>query len=49
MLPLRAFVENVMGKKIFWDARGLIVITDTDVLDAEADKAVIDSLVEKIK
>jgi len=49
MLPLRAFVENVMGKKIFWDARGLIVITDTDMLDAEADKAVIDSLVEKIK
>ncbi|MBE7020764.1 MAG: hypothetical protein E7411_04945 [Ruminococcaceae bacterium] len=49
MLPLRAFVENVMDKKIFWDARGLIVITDTDMLDAEADKAVIDSLVEKIK
>ena len=49
MLPLRAFVENVMGKKIFWDARGLIVITDTEILNAEADKAVIDQLVEKIK
>ena len=34
MLPLRAFVENVMGKKIFWDARGLIVITDTDMLNS---------------
>ena len=49
MLPLRAFVENVMGKKIFWDARGLIVITDLDMLDANADKAIIDELVETIK
>ena len=49
MLPLRAFVENVMGKKIFWDARGLIVITDTEMLNAEADKNVIDELVNKIK
>ena len=49
MLPLRAFVENVMGKKIFWDARGLIVITDTDMLEASADKAVIDQLVETVK
>ena len=49
MLPLRAFVESVMGKKIFWDARGLIVITDTDILDSEADKERIDSLIETIK
>ena len=49
MLPLRAFVENVMGKKIFWDARGLIVITDTDMLNADADKDTIDALVEAVK
>ena len=49
MLPLRAFVENVMGKKIFWDARGLIVITDSDMLDATADKDTIDALADRIK
>ena len=49
MLPLRAFVETVMGKTIFWDARGLIVITDEAMLEAEADKAVINQLVELVK
>jgi len=49
MLPLRAFVENVMGKKIFWDARGLIVITDTDMLDAAQDKDTIDTIINNIK
>lgn len=44
MLPLRAVVE-ALDKKVFWDDRGLIVITDETVLDAEKDKAVIDKIV----
>ncbi len=46
MLPLRAFVEQVMGKTVFWDARGLIVITDEPALDAEKDIETIDKLLE---
>ena len=44
MLPLRAVVE-ALDKKVFWDDRGLIVITDETVLDADKDKAVIDKIV----
>ena len=49
MLPLRAFVETVMGKKIFWDSRGLIVITDTEMLTIEKDSKIIDKLIEYVK
>ena len=28
LLPLRAICEEVLGKKVFWDDRGLIVISD---------------------
>lgn len=49
MLPLRAFVENVMDKKIFWDDRGLIVITDENILDADKDKTTIDAIINNIK
>ncbi len=49
MLPLRAFVEQVMGKKVFWDDRGLIVISDSDMLDAEKDAEVIHQLVQKFQ
>lgn len=44
MLPLRAFVEQVMDKTVFWDARGLIVITDDPALNAEKDTETIDKL-----
>ena len=44
MLPLRAVVE-ALDKEVFWDDRGLIVITDGKVLDADKDKAVIDKIV----
>ena len=47
MLPLRAFAEQVMGKKVFWDDRGLIVISDSDVLDAEKDAQIIEQLILK--
>ncbi len=29
-LPLRAFAEDALGKKVFWDDRGLIVIGDNE-------------------
>ncbi len=49
MLPLRAFVEQVMGKTVFWDERGLIVITDDAVLDKEKDQEVINTIIDNIK
>ena len=48
MLPLRAFVEQVMGKKVFWDQRGLIVITDESILDPSKDGATIDKLINVV-
>lgn len=42
-IPLRAMVE-AMGKKVFWDDRGLIIISDID-FNADMDKALIDSAV----
>ena len=43
-IPLRALVE-ALGKQVFWDDRGLIVICDSNVFDQTADKYLIDELV----
>jgi len=43
MLPLRAICENILSKKVFWDDRGLIVISDTELLST-GDKNIIDDL-----
>ncbi len=48
MLPLRAFVEEVMNKTVFWDSRGLIVITDGPILDGENDIEIINALIDNI-
>lgn len=48
MLPLRAFVEKVMEKTVFWDDRGLIIITDGDMIDPVADKTAIDQIIQDI-
>ena len=47
MLPLRIFCERVLGKKVFWDESGLIVITDEELL-SDSDKEIIDKLIDKI-
>ena len=49
MLPLRAFVEQVMGMKVFWDDRGLIVISESEILNAEQDADVISQLIQKFQ
>ena len=49
MLPLRAFCENVLGKTVFWDERGLIVISEAAAFDPVKDKAEIDDLVSLFK
>ena len=46
LIPLRALVE-ALGKDVFWDDRGLIVISDEkDFLNAETDKDIIDFMVK---
>lgn len=46
LIPLRALVE-ALGKEVFWDDRGLIVISDEkDFLNAETDKNIIDFMVK---
>ncbi|MBU5450031.1 stalk domain-containing protein [Acetivibrio sp. MSJd-27] len=51
LLPLRAFVQDGLGKTIFWKEtgtdQGLIVISDTETLNAEADKDIIDEIIKK--
>ena len=47
MLPLRIFCEKALDKKVFWDASGLIVITDEELL-TDSDKEIIEKLIEKI-
>jgi len=42
-IPLRAMVEAI-GKKVFWDARGLILISDV-TFNETADKTIIDNAV----
>ncbi len=45
MVPLRVLCETVLGKKVFWDNKGLIVISDNEnILDSSADAAVIDEI-----
>ncbi len=49
MVPLRVLCETVLGKNVFWDNRGLIVISDDEAfLDAEKDKEIIDEMVETV-
>lgn len=47
LLPLRAIAE-AFDKQVFWDDRGLIIISDTAV-DTETDAALIEELIEELK
>lgn len=49
MVPLRVLCETVLAKKVFWDPMGLIVISDTDILDASADADVIKTTFDLLK
>lgn len=50
MVPLRILCETVIGKKVFWDNKGLIVISDTDnILDSTADSAIVDEALNILK
>ncbi len=49
MLPLRAISES-LDKNVFWDDRGLILITDKDtVIDAEEDGRLVESMLGYLK
>lgn len=48
-VPLRALVE-ALGKKVFWDDRGLIIISDVDnIFKADSEKALIDLVIDLFK
>lgn len=50
MVPLRALCETALSKKVFWDPKGLIVISDKDnILDNTADKGTIDQILSILK
>ncbi len=50
MVPLRVLCETVLGKKVFWDDKGLIVVSDQDqILDSSQDAAVIDQIISMLK
>ena len=36
-IPLRALCEQILGKKVFWDDRGLIVLSDAEMVLTEDD------------
>ena len=46
MVPLRAIVE-ALGKTVFWDDKGLIVMSDSDIIN-EDDTFLIDSLIRRV-
>ena len=42
MLPLRAFVENVMGRTVYFDdSNQLIVISNDTLIDGEKDASIL--------
>jgi len=46
MIPLRAMAESI-GKEVFWDPRGLILIT-VDEIDAATDSALVEAMIEAL-
>ena len=50
MIPLRVLCETALEKKVFWDNKGLIIISDSEiVLDSEADAQVIDVIIDAVE
>lgn len=49
MIPVR-YISESLGKEVFWDDKGLIVISDkTNIFDSQKDSAMIDALIGKLK
>ena len=47
LLPLRAFCERALGKTVFWDDRGLILISTGQTLQEKTDEAIISDIINK--
>ncbi len=49
LIPLRAMCE-ALGKQVFWDAKGLIIISDIEnILNSDTDASYIDELIARTK
>ncbi len=49
MIPLRALCETALGKTVFWDNKGLIVISDDNIADSISNSDYVDSLLKKLE
>ena len=48
-IPLRRLVEDVLGKKVFYN-KGLIIISDEEnIIDSETEKEMVDKVIELLK
>ena len=48
LIPLRALCEQALGKNVFWDARGLIVISDNEnIFDETHEGYLVDEIINR--
>ena len=50
LIPLRALCEKALNKKVFWDNKGLIVVSNTEnILNSKSDVGIIESIISDLK
>ena len=50
LIPLRALCEVALKKQVFWDTKGLIVVSDFgDIFNSKTDASAIDSIISELR